>query len=600
MVKENAAELKAIADGTMKHLRSLKALERPTEHWDDVMVYILSSKLDPTSTRKWKNSLRGQELPTLKGLLEFLVHQYQMLEKGNEPKVAITKTSGKGSGLSAKRQAANVATVTTKCNYCQAEHLIYHCKSFLALPTSQRISEIRKRKICLNCLRSSAHLANKCPSGNCKICHFKHNTLLYVSDSSSQASERESAKSNEQKSIETHSAVATHASSQFGSTNTILSTAILYAFDRQGSPKPCRALLDCGSQATFISKKFLSALGLKPKTLNMSISGVNGSCLNSTQVVQLTLQSRLRSYTAITECIVAEKVTDRIPAFALKRKAFNFPRNIKLTDPKFHLSSEVDMLIGAELFWHILCVGQIKAFQEHPMLQKTRLGWILAGPLGSSSRQASGVQSFHATITNTQLHNQLSRFWQVEEDFGSANSYNLEERLCEQHFLKNVSQTPQGRYVVKLPVKEHIMNKLGESRETALKRLNSLEKRFVSNPELKTQYEQFINKYLLLGHMRQITSHSDEYMTTFYLPHHCVFKVAGQSSKLRVVFDAFCKSNTGISLNHALMVGPVIQQDLISILIRFRTFRYVIAADIIKLYRQNLLDPSQTALQRIV
>lgn len=33
---------------------------------------------------------------------------------------------------------------------------------------------------------------------------------------------------------------------------------------------------------------------------------------------------------------------------------------------------------------------------------------------------------------------------------------------------------------------------------------------------------------------------------------------------------------------------------------RFRTFRYVFAADIIKMYRQILLDPSQTCLQRIL
>lgn len=66
-------------------------------------------------------------------------------------------------------------------------------------------------------------------------------------------------------------------------------------------------------------------------------------------------------------------------------------------------------------------------------------------------------------------------------------------------------------------------------------------------------------------------------------------------SKIRVVFDASCKTTTGISLNDALMVGPVVQQDLISIF-----FSYVFSADIIKMYRQVLVDPSQTQLQRIL
>jgi len=45
------------------------------------------------------------------------------------------------------------------------------------------------------------------------------------------------------------------------------------------------------------------------------------------------------------------------------------------------------------------------------------------------------------------------------------------------------------------------------------------------------------------------------------------------------------------------MVGPLVQQDLISILMRFRTF---ITADIVKMFRQILVDPSQTCLQRIL
>lgn len=70
--------------------------------------------------------------------------------------------------------------------------------------------------------------------------------------------------------------------------------------------------------------------------------------------------------------------------------------------------------------------------------------------------------------------------------------------------------------------------------------------------------------------------------------------------KLRVVFDASTKTTSGISLNDALMVGPVMQQNLFSILLRFRSFKYAVVADITKMYRQILLDTKQTALQHIV
>jgi hypothetical protein len=62
-----------------------------------------------------------------------------------------------------------------------------------------------------------------------------------------------------------------------------------------------------------------------------------------------------------------------------------------------------------------------------------------------------------------------------------------------------------------------------------------------------------------------------------YLPHHhAVYKNSLDSKKIRVVFDASAKSNNGKSLNDNLLVGPKLQQDLLKILIRFRTHQYVL------------------------
>ncbi|XP_018302674.1 uncharacterized protein [Mycetomoellerius zeteki] len=154
--------------------------------------------------------------------------------------------------------------------------------------------------------------------------------------------------------------------------------------------------------------------------------------------------------------------------------------------------------------------------------------------------------------------------------------------------------------IVKLPFKEHAPNSMGNSREVALKRLYGIERRLNRDPHLKIQYSEFMNEYLALGHMKLIDEQSDHCSESFYLPHHCVFKAIQGSSKIRVVFDASAKSSTGVSLNEALMVGPTVQQDLFSILLRFRTFRFVLTADIIKMYRQVMVHPSQTRYQRIL
>lgn len=48
------------------------------------------------------------------------------------------------------------------------------------------------------------------------------------------------------------------------------------------------------------------------------------------------------------------------------------------------------------------------------------------------------------------------------------------------------------------------------------------------------------------------------------------------------------------------MIGPTIQQELFSILLRFRTHLFLYTSDILKMYRQILVHKSQTRYQRII
>jgi len=65
-----------------------------------------------------------------------------------------------------------------------------------------------------------------------------------------------------------------HASGSFNSEQVMLSTAVVLVCNSDGSHRACRALLDCGSQANFVSKKFVE-VGLETRLLNVLISGVN-------------------------------------------------------------------------------------------------------------------------------------------------------------------------------------------------------------------------------------------------------------------------------------------------------------------------------------
>lgn len=157
-------------------------------------------------------------------------------------------------------------------------------------------------------------------------------------------------------------------------------------------------------------------------------------------------------------------------------------------------------------------------------MQKTRLGWILAGRTNTTATRVQTVQSLHTSVSNFELHNQIARFWQIDDVSNNPTPYTIEQKICEEHFLANVSKNEQGQYIVKLPFKQNILRHLGDSRSIALKRFRALEKRFDRNPELRTQYSEFMTQYRALGHMRLATHQPSDEFESCYLPHHCVFK----------------------------------------------------------------------------
>ena len=60
--------------------------------------------------------------------------------------------------------------------------------------------------------------------------------------------------------------------------------------------------------------------------------------------------------------------------------------------------AEVDILIGSDHYWKIV-IGKTKKRESGPAASKTRLGWVLSGPVGEKSPnviQTSNIATMHA------------------------------------------------------------------------------------------------------------------------------------------------------------------------------------------------------------
>ncbi|XP_032672667.1 uncharacterized protein LOC116844765 [Odontomachus brunneus] len=239
--------------------------------------------------------------------------------------------------------------------------------------------------------------------------------------------------------------------------------------------------------------------------------------------------------------------------------------------------------------------------------QNTKLGWVLAGPImlktnSKTSDMLVTTTSLHcSTQQGESLNRNLERFWEIE----NCNTYvrpimSKTEQKCEEIFELTTVRDNNGRFVVRLPIREDA-EPLGESRGIAENRLRQLERRFKSNPSLREEYNKFMREYETLGHMSQVRDDEDRPNSqTVYLPHHCVVKESSSTTQYRAVFDASSKTTSGRSLNDILMIDPTIQNSLIEIMIRFRMHKIALTGDIKKMYRQVIIDPQDRDYQRIL
>ncbi|XP_058840960.1 uncharacterized protein LOC131696438 [Topomyia yanbarensis] len=325
------------------------------------------------------------------------------------------------------------------------------------------------------------------------------------------------------------------------------------------------------------------------------IGGVGNSIVVSYHAVVIQIGSRCTDFTAQARCHILKKISRELPVKCLDSSQWTIPSNVVLADPHFNEPRPIDILIGMDMYYDLLLEGFTKLGYEKPVLQNTVFGWVASGKIGSNPQSTPKLVHVSTTLS---LDEQLSRFWEIESCWTNS-THSLEETGCEEHFANTAFRDQSGRFVVTLPKRPSVISKLGNSKEIATRRFLGLERRLISNPKLSAAYASFINEYHQLNHMREINDTSSVDPFSYYLPHHGVKKVDSITTKLRVVFDA-CRSDSGISLNQALMVGPVIQDDLLAIILRFRMHRYVIIADIEKMFRQIRIHPTDYPLQRIL
>nr|XP_040241675.2 uncharacterized protein LOC120961733 [Anopheles coluzzii] len=607
VLKGNHKELLELVKTVQRHVGGLEYQDIKVDKLSGLLLTkIITSRLDEQTVRLWERTQKHGRLPDFNQTLKFLQGECQVLERFQSRPQATSMNQGSSKpscskSTSQRVHAAAPTTTSQLCLFCNRAHRHHECPTFKQFTLALRNAKVKELKLCYNCLRPG-HRSNNCSSNRtCIKCQRKHHTLLHeeppeLPDTQAQmASPIQSMRFEQQAQASNHptSNAAVPYSRPLEQRTAMLMTALVNLRDESNRTIPCRALLDCGSQVSFISKAMADRL-LTPRIPTLvPITGVGTVKTCAREKFVVNIESRYSTFSTTAECLVIPKVTGIIPTSQLNVSKWPLPPDIFLADPEFHTPGQIDMLLGVSHFMRLLKSNRMQLREDLPDLQETHLGWVVAGDVEDES---TNQQSFIATTTT--LSETMNKFWEVE-DIGDIDE-TTEHEECEKIFLATHRRDNDGRYIVALPFREYLPV-LTNNRELALRRFLSLERRMKKDHSLKLQYSKFIDDYEALGHCHEVKEESDEpNKARYYLPHHAVLRPSSSSTKLRVVFDATAKATTSdVALNQALMVGSTVQNDIFVILVRFRKHFVVFTADISKMYRQIKVISDHTCFQRI-
>lgn len=177
--KESAVDLESLYTTLQQNIRTLETLNQPVQHWDAIIVYLTTRRLDRNSIRAWELDLGSFTVyPTWVQLRNFLISRIRSLQ-------ALERTSVSKSNSQTQSRVhlhQKLPQTSKQCPVCNKPHHVWSCPDYTSKPRERKWDIIKRKKLCINCLGS--HLVNSCPSPRrCLKCGKKYHTSIHTNDS---------------------------------------------------------------------------------------------------------------------------------------------------------------------------------------------------------------------------------------------------------------------------------------------------------------------------------------------------------------------------------------------------------------------------------
>jgi hypothetical protein len=361
------------------------------------------------------------------------------------------------------------------------------------------------------------------------------------------------------------------------------------------------ALLDDCSSRSYLNSDVAAELGLEGKPEQITVNVLNDYQERlDTSVVEFRITSLDGKETKLASAYTTEKVTGNMQVVDWNKQRKKWKHLKEIDFPKVGPRPIVDLLLGADQADLIFSMEDIRGNAGEPIARLTPLGWTCIGTTShTSDYEHSNFAFFARDSDNSSLDNLVRKYWEFDEPAATTIVKPEEKRAIQIASESIVYQS--GHYSIGIPWKADIdRTALPDSYKTAMSRLQNTEKRLLRDPEIAKNYQDIFDKYSAKGYIRKVPAEEkDPPQGVYYLPHFPVLRPDKTTTKTRIVFDAAAKTE-GTCLNDLILQGPKLQNELFSVLLRFRKNSIALICDISEMYLQIELKKEDRSFHRFL
>ncbi|XP_054709780.1 uncharacterized protein LOC129219413 [Uloborus diversus] len=588
--------------------RNLEAMNVESKSFGLLLMPILQKKLPHDLILQFNKQREDGDIE-ISELISFLKKEVECREitlaACNENKASTISKGYSNQKNVSKRCDRDIATasalntsVNQVCIFCQNAYSSYKCN----IRTTEKIKQLKTDNRCFKCFKKF-HLSRVCNDKSaCFKCNGKnhHESICFRnSDERSNSSKSlEQLKTSENTLVASNSNnesvvpnvnanafVSQNSSNALSAKNVLLQTCTVVICTESDS-KTTRAILDQGSERSFIKDTLVKSLNLKPirtEKLSVFAFGAEKPIVKNYPVVVIELCDRELKNKIRLECLV----TDTISSCPVKGPSLRSLEKIqclglKPADIVDNVSDlrHLGVLIGADKFWDVVLTAR-KRINRDLQAVNSIFGWFLVGLDRNTFKQANFSKHSNVSVGNAIVLNDLRIFWELDSmgiiEESSKYSKKDEDLI---HRFETELRLVDGRYECKLLWKT-TTDGLENNFEVTKRRFETLKQKLDKTPEILAKYKEIIEQQLNENIVEKCANEIKD--KDYYMPHRAVIRNS-ETTNVRIVFDASFKSENCKSLNECLEIGPNLNPSVLDIILRYREHEIGFSGDLEKAF----------------